>query len=230
MPTGAHSGATDSGSPVAYKGGVRRSSTVGVRGARWAMLWLWGLTMWAVQCRGGDIRWRWWSCGGRWQRWEVPAVGWEGEEWLGSINLELGCTGRWLIEKLTRQPRPTIQWALVLRVGQTVSTEDEDAVSVVVHGQVVTRGEKLRKGRQWLLYRRREGEGWDGGGMSGVLWREMGGGGVCAWSGFGGGGGRGGRCVGGAIGEWKRGRGRRRRLIGGLAREGVGPRWRRSDE
>jgi hypothetical protein len=52
----------------------------------------------------------------------------------------------------------------VLRVGQTVSTEDEDAVSVVVHGQVVTRGEKLRKGRQWLLYRRREGEGWDGGG------------------------------------------------------------------
>jgi hypothetical protein len=54
----------------------------------------------------------------------------------------------------------------VLRVGQTASAEDEDVASAVVHGQVVTRGEKSRKGRQWLLYRRREGEGWDGGSLT----------------------------------------------------------------
>jgi hypothetical protein len=56
--------------------------------------------------------------GGNGVRWPkstltAPAMGGEGEVWVGSINLELGCVRRLLIEESTRRrQRPTIWWTM----------------------------------------------------------------------------------------------------------------------
>jgi hypothetical protein len=63
--------------------------------------------------RGGSVRWWQQSYAGRQRCRVVPAAG---GELLGSINLELGCAGRWLIEEPTRWRWPSI-WRAVMSFG-----------------------------------------------------------------------------------------------------------------